>query len=251
MAAYDPIIRSVHQAVNLSGTVADLQAFLDDMIRLSKPSSDQAVSVEDFVRLLEKHQGSSHRFIHQVAKNGQDITEEYRQYMHGVAAQFRVQDPNAKRSIEADAGALTPSLNELVDALQPSERATVTQELDAHAGYLKALSSQSTARTQAVMTASGTTELGPGIFLARWQALLDDTPITPAEAAGEVRHGGSADVTRAARIDTDGEQKGGKESGENSEVRSEVPKAPSVENTLRLLSKGYKEILRKGPTCKS
>ena len=32
VAAYDPVIRAIHQAVNLSGTVADAQAFIDALI---------------------------------------------------------------------------------------------------------------------------------------------------------------------------------------------------------------------------
>src|SRR5207253_2649838 len=35
--AYDPIIRAIHNAVDLSGTVTDAENFLTDLIRISKP----------------------------------------------------------------------------------------------------------------------------------------------------------------------------------------------------------------------
>ena len=248
VTAYDPVIRAIHQAVDLSGTVADAQAFLDDLIRLSKPRGGEPVPVQEYVQLLEKHQGSSHRFIHQVAKNGKDITEEYRKYTQQVAGLFRttkLEDGSSSESAGLGAGALTGALNELVAALPPPDRTAVLAELEAHASYLTALASESTARTEAVLAASRTSPLGPGMFLARWQALLDATPITPAEAAGEVRSGGSFEVRSAARVDTDGEHNGGTAAGEDLHIKEEQSKSPTVDNTVRLLSEAYKETLRK------
>jgi hypothetical protein len=75
VAAYDPMIRQVHQAVDLSATVGDFQAFMDDMFKVAKPKKDgKPASVEDFVQLLHSHMGASHRFLHQVAKNGKEVT---------------------------------------------------------------------------------------------------------------------------------------------------------------------------------
>ena len=217
---------------------------------MSKPSDSSAVSVEEYVGLLEKHQGSSHRFIHQLFKNGPDLTEEYRQYIHSVAAQFRISNAAERASNlsseneSGGAGALTEPLKELVAKLDLSDRTGVLRELEAHAAYLKELASQSTARTAAVIEASSATKLGPGMFLALWQALLDATLITPAAAAGEVRKGGSMDVRNAARLDTDGEQKGGGD-GEDERAAEEILEPPDVSNTVRLLSRDYKEMLRK------
>ena len=248
VTAYDPVIRAIHQAVDLSGTVADAQAFLDDLIRLSKPRKGELVPVQEYVRLLEKHQGSSHRFIHQVANHGKEITEEYRQYTQQVAAQFR--NPNIEKNPQSEskgpgAGALADALNDLLVGLPPENRTAVLAELDTHATYLKALGSESAARTEAVLAASSTSSLGPGMFLARWQALLDATPITPAEAAGKVRRGGSFEVQNAARVDTDGEHQGRAATFQDIESKEEQSRAPSVDATVRLLEKGYKEILKK------
>ena len=232
----------MHEAVDLSGTVYDFQVFLDDVIGMSKPGSDEhKVNVEDYVRLLEKHQGSSHRFIHQVLKNGKEISEEYRRFLHIIADRFRVSDDAASASAASGAGVLTERLNALVANLSPAEREIVLKEVEAHATYLKTLSSTSSVRTRELMNASGSSTVGPGVYLARWQALLDSTLITPAEAAGAVRTGANAEVRNAARVDTDGEKKGG---GEEDEVARKVLEAPVVEETVRLLINGYKECLR-------
>ena len=244
VAAYEPVIRAIHQAVDLSGTVYDFQVFLDDLIRLAKPDSEgQGRSVEDYVKLLEKHQSSSHRFIHQLAKNGKGITEEYRVYLHRVAEDFRVEKPDAWTSGGMGAGTLSPRLDKLVDALSPSDRAAVVEELNDYAAYWDALSFESSARTESVMAASAATQLGPGVFLARWQALLDATLITAAEAAGELRSGGNTEVQSAARVDTDGERKGQNMSG-NTGAGHGTQEAPKVEKTINLLGRAYREMLR-------
>ena len=50
--------------------------------------------------------------------------------------------------------------------------------------------------------------LGPGAFLARCQALLDDTPITPAAAKRRVRYERSKDVQQNLKADEGRERKG-------------------------------------------
>ena len=209
------------------------------------------------MQLLEKHQGSCHRFIHQVAKNGKEIAEAYRQYLHTVAAQFRKKEIEAKlvnmddkqsSSHSASAGALDRPLQDLVAALSPSDRATVLRELDEHAEYLQALAAQSTSRTKAVMGSGRTTSLGPGMFLARWQALLDATLMTPTEAAGEVRKGGdSAEVQSKSQGDADGEKK---RAGDQVKIMEseDMPKAPNVSSTVDLLSIRYKDLLKSVPS---
>ena len=80
------------------------------------------------------------------------------------------------------------------------------------------------------------------MYLARWQALLDGTEITPAEAKGKVRTGASTDVRDAARVDVDGKKKG--DEGVEKDVEKQLPSAPSTAKTVRLLDDKFWEMLR-------
>jgi len=284
VAAYEPIIRHVHNAVDLSETVTDAEHFLKDMIKLSKvPDGHQgnhgrrepqpnAPTVGDFVQLLKKHQASSHKFLHQCAKNGKEVTSWFHDYALEAVKHFR-QDTS---SVPADhtpqqyhspppsspaAGCLTTPLNNLFTSLPEPQRIYLTAILDAHALYLAKLQAASAARLRAVVTsppsqhhalgsasnsratsrtaspapsspmsstknhfgvggslhrkhkdhpgigectnnASSNPDVnpGPGAYLAKWQALLDGTAITPDKPeGGEVRTGAKASVLRAGR----------------------------------------------------
>ena len=80
------------------------------------------------------------------------------------------------------------------------------------------------------------------MYLARWQALLDATEITPADLKGKVRTGASPDVKDAARVDVDGKKKGDDEA--EKKVDEDLPNAPDVTKTVRLLSDKFWELLR-------
>ena len=78
--AYDQIIRALHNAADLSDGVSDFEAFLNDLIKVSTiqgkaKGNHNTPSVEDYCQLLRKHQGSSHKFIHQVLKKSKDLFE--------------------------------------------------------------------------------------------------------------------------------------------------------------------------------
>ncbi|KAJ9637167.1 hypothetical protein H2199_007453 [Coniosporium tulheliwenetii] len=257
VAAYDPIIRDVHNAVDLSATLTDLESFLNDLIKLSRPpsvrkekkpksgsapssattSGDESSSeskaktmpsVEEYVRLLKKHQGATHRFLHQVCKNGPQIAQWFRDYAHHAASQFRpsTQGNNDKRKAGfGGAGTMTPSLESIFSDLPESTCKDVLPKLDSHGEYLKSLSDASAARMKAILSNSKNTSYGPGIYLAKWQELLNATPITPLAAKGPVRSGTSKDVREAGAID-------GKE-----------PEAPDVSDVVKLLGPKFREML--------
>ena len=240
VSAYEPIIQAIHNAVDLSGTVSDAERFINDLIRTSKVKPGEVASIEDFVKLLEQHQGSSHHFIHQVTKNGKEITEWYREYAHLVAKQFRRSSSEIEIT-EESAGVLTKTLNSLVESLTPVEQNTITEELDQHATYLSSLSSSSS-RSATILSSGKSTTHGPGMYLARWQAFLDATEITPADPNGEVRTGASNEVRDAARVDVDGEKKGDGEV--EKDVNDKLPNAPDTTKTIRLLGDKFWELLR-------
>lgn len=247
---YEPIIRALHNSVDLSAGMGDLQSFLHDLVEMSRVNSKSAdkkpLSVEDYVRLLKKHQGSSHRFIHQVFKNGKELSQWYLDYAKHAAIQYRQNrddSPSASEDGIAAAGDLTQDLSKLISALPDDERSLVCSELDKYAEYLQRLTKESQARLKTVvknsMTEKSEISYGPGTFLAKWQALINATPITPATAKGEVRHGGTESVQEATRIDVDGSKK-----GSSLPLRKNTdPQPPDVSNTLRLLLPDFRKLL--------
>jgi hypothetical protein len=98
-----------------------------------------------------------------------------------------------RKPASKDASQDVPStLNRLVNALEQDGRAKVLKAIDAHVEYLDTVNALSHARLQYLVTAtdsSGGTTGGPGVYLDRWQALLDETPITPSRPKGRVRRG--------------------------------------------------------------
>lgn len=171
VSAYEPIIRHVHEAVDLSATVGDLEYFIKDMIRLSKapertkPSafrgrssskeSKPVPTVGDFVQLLKKHQGASHRFVHQCAKNGKEVTSWFHEYAKDAASQFR-RSPDAAKSdstsSSSGAGSLTVPIQQLFSSLPKEKREFFLPVLDAHALYLSKAAAASTIRFRTVVS---------------------------------------------------------------------------------------------------
>ncbi|USW48408.1 Putative PX-associated domain-containing protein [Septoria linicola] len=210
--AYTPMIRYVHQAVNLSDTLWDFERFLTDMLKISMPNDakkeQKPPSVEDFVDLLHRHQSSCHKFLHQFAKNGKEMTEWWKEYVHMAAANFRREDkPPSSESLVADkmtTGGLQDALEKAFADLSASDQKAVQGELDAWKKYIDELHDASTARISSVIKRTQATPFGPGAYLARWQQLLDDTPITPSTAKGPVRHGSDKSVKEESRADIEG-----------------------------------------------
>ena len=255
VAAYTPMIRRVHQAVNLSDTVWDFERFVTDMLKMSKPSGpkggEKPPSVEDYVDLLHRHQGSTHKFLHQVAKNDKEVTQWWYEYVHMAAGQFKDKEKppptDAVVPDETSPGGMVQSMEEAFTALPDTDQSVVKAELDAHHKYLHDLHSASAVRISSVIKRNRNTPFGPGAFLARWQHLLDSTPITPAMAKGPVRHGADKGVKEEGRKDIQGDEAGFVTEDEVEKVVvKETPDAPSAEKTLALLGPKFREVLGAG-----
>lgn len=250
--AYTPMIRDVHQAVNLSDTLWDFERFLTDMLKISKPQGKKGEetlpTVEDFVDLLHRHQTSCHKFLHQVAKNSKPLMETWKQYVRSAASQFNAHEkPPATASVVPDSvatGGAHKQLQEAFSKLSPTDQSAVQTELEAYDQYIQALHTASAARISAVIKRTHSTPFGPGAFLARWQQLMDSTPVTPDKAKGPVRYGGSRSVKEAGRKDIDGEAAGfaGEDAAEKA-VGEKTPQMPSIEKTVELLGQRFREIL--------
>lgn len=271
VAAYDPIIRALHNAVDLSATMGDMQAFLDDLVAFAPAGKNTSTaSAMEFVKLLRKHQSSFHRLAHQICKNGPEIIGWYKGYISDSALFFRV-EPSSFH--DGGAGKITSHLNALVSKLNEDERKQILSECDAYSTYLSTLASSSeeemhfspppsqpvlTERKSfmAYMTTSSrpTTprtsrspsphraEPGPGVFLRRWQAYLSETTITPLRPQGPVRNGSDHDVIASSRVANIDKVRKAQQTGAFS--GGVGGKEPPVKRTVELLSKGFEEVLR-------
>lgn len=251
---YDPIIRALHNAVDLASGVTDAQAFIDDLIGLSlidKNKRAKTPTVQDFVHLLEKHQGSSHVFIHQALKNGKELSEWYHEYARHAVEQYKQESGVELSGLHvAAAGDFTASLNEIVSKLSEDERRIVMEELDRYAEFLESLAERSRDRMRRIIRASLATETGdikgegnPGIFLYKWQHFIDETTITPGPQGGPPRTGESDSVKDATAVDVDGSKPVMSASTGSGDEDNFKP--PDVRNVLRLLEPGFRVELRR------
>ncbi|KAF2006211.1 hypothetical protein P154DRAFT_422694 [Amniculicola lignicola CBS 123094] len=199
VGAFDPVIRGVHTAVDLSGTITDLEAFLTDLIKVSKPkkarpdsrngegsqagsrssspapasiadkNADVSIpTVEDYVQLLRKHIPSCHKFLHQVTKNAPELANQYLDYAKACAAEFQMHDstpPNEDRKREDGqyaAGNMTGPIHSIFSSFDPKKQEELKRLLDHHSKYLKQLKLTSQSRLKAIMQTSHPKETAAG-----------------------------------------------------------------------------------------
>lgn len=268
--AYTPMIRQVHQAVNLADTMWDFERFVTDMLKMSKPSGpkgeEKPPTVEDYVELLHRHQSSSHKFLHQVAKNGKEVLSWWSDYAHDVRSQFRSDvSPAASEAVIPDkmsTGDLQDWLQKSFNDLGDADKKAVRGEIDAYAKYLDALHKASASRIASVIKKSKSTPYGPGAYLARWQNLLDETLITPGQKSGPVRQGANKEVKEESRAEAEraGADVVGEAEGEEGDasvavqsfvtedevekiVDEKTPNAPKCDKIVDLFGKRFREVL--------
>ncbi|KAK0615603.1 hypothetical protein B0T17DRAFT_644607 [Bombardia bombarda] len=185
-----------------------------------------APSVEDYISLLRRNRHLLYNWIHQLAVKCPEIREVSLSWLKDTMKIFiqkssptsasspRSEDATATTTASSTAsqgtknrkgaaGALSSNLQSLFAALPSETKRDVVSAVDAHAAYLSTLEDVSLKRMQTVLdnlpqdsstTAagdphSGRSMRGPGMFLARWQHLLDECPITPEVPNGPMRRG--------------------------------------------------------------
>ncbi|KAL2134867.1 hypothetical protein VTI74DRAFT_10593 [Chaetomium olivicolor] len=263
VASFEPMIRTVHQHIDLREHVSAAESFITDFINVTKVTKSmsrlprsasnstlkseatnmRAPSVEDYVDLLRRNRQLLYNWLHQIARDCPQIRNDFCSWAKEAVKVFRPprQTPpepatephltNEKKTPTAAsgkhrpgaAGALSPALQSLFASLPPSTQSAMLPAIDAHAAYLSALEDLSLARMQRILDSMHTTTTpnttsaptttapphpssplistwspsgrsfsGPGMYLSRWQDLLDSTLIGPAAPGGPLRKG--ADV---------------------------------------------------------
>ncbi|KAJ0134022.1 hypothetical protein CTA2_2498, partial [Colletotrichum tanaceti] len=249
VAGFDPIIRAVHNKVDLSDHLRDAQTFIDQLIATSKPkkggskSKDDAESmptVEDYVQLCKNNRHLLYKWLHAIGKNCPEVMDQFRAWAKDSLAAFH-KTARGGQSIEDQLAGLFGQVPE-------ETRAALVPVIDAHAVYLRQLDELSLARMQAILEGGSASMAGPGVYIARWQSLMDETLITPASAAGPVRQG--RDVKKSAAPLLQGKRSSG--SSDSSQVVvaavrkmgiSSLPEAPDVRPVIIALAPMFKRNL--------
>ena len=249
VAAYDPIIRSIHNAVDLSAMLADLENFISDFLKCAKVGSKDTMkadndhsptpSIEDFATLLRKHALSFHRYLHLIISKCKELTEQYRSYAKEAALEFRRSDTNDHPSL--DAGKALVKMNDLISSLDTGDLNMILSTLDKYAEYLTMVSAYSSARLHSILSCSSKTIEPPGTYPARWQSLINSVPVTPDKATGPVRYGRDTSVRAAAIVDVDGEARGTSTMTDAGDCN--FPEPPDMGSVAKLLLKPFRASL--------
>lgn len=168
--AYYNVIKEMHNAINLSGTIGDMECFIRDMIKLAKIHTDHrghstVPTVGDFVMLLRKHQYSCHTFIHQACKNGPELTDWYLVWAKNAAANFKREKGSTDDQGHVDAGKLNTELNKMFDNLPDEKKQKIIPVLDSQIKYLDDMHAASRSRLNDVLHSQPSTEKSiAGIF---------------------------------------------------------------------------------------
>lgn len=310
VGSFEPIIRTVHERVDIREHLSASEAFINDFINTSKPKkrrsgatgsepADLAPSVEDYVRLLQRNRQLLYNWLHQFAVNCPDLRESFREWAKSTAKEVFAQrqgkpdasypcasehgtpdnsdGPSQEKQRLSGAGNLSRNLQDLFRNLQADVQDEILPALDAHAAYLTELEELSTGRMQCVLDnlggtytsgpgsgistpkqSSGTSTpshaastssragsmCGPGMFISRWQALLDRTVVTPSTAAGAPRSGKEVKGSSAQGKTGSAAPKDAWDSEFLARrAEADVPEPPDVAGVVRALGPGFRGLV--------
>ncbi|TIB65178.1 hypothetical protein E3P78_00703 [Wallemia ichthyophaga] len=195
--AFEPLIRKLHKSVNLKETLEDLQIFIDDLVKIAK----EQVGPRAYIDLFNKHQKNLHKFLHNLVKNAPEMKDMYLSwYMHSLN-EYRTSSEDVTEEECTGAGDYSGVLQELFDQLDPQTQDKVMKELDEHVTYQNNVLNSSKQKMNDLLDRSKTEPgIGPGVFIAVWQDMIDKNPITPITMHGRVRNGADQAVQQASNI---------------------------------------------------
>ncbi|KAF4337388.1 px domain protein [Fusarium beomiforme] len=258
--AYEPMIRMVHSQIDLREHVEAGQLFIDEFIKAGKPKKDGSMpTVDDYVDLFMRNRELMYRWVHAFAASCPDVWEEMRTWTNDAVLKFRqerkpVQNANNDSGEKTSNGAVEMStmdeqLNKLFQSVSEMSQKEVLDALDNHAVYLAQVEALSLCRLQRIIDSDDSEAgnmSGPGMYLSRWQSLLEDTLITPETPKGPVRHGRDVKNTLTmGKIGVEGTEKAREDALQAAvEEAEEGPEAPDVHVVIRELSEGFKKLLQ-------
>ncbi|KAK3682292.1 PX-associated-domain-containing protein [Podospora appendiculata] len=169
------------------------------------------------------------------------------------------------RRRQGAAGALSSNLQALFASLPASTRVDIIATVDAHASHLFSLEDLSLQRMQSVLdkipadsapeaatdsekqpqTAQTATVCGPGMFIARWQHLLDATLITPKAPDSTVRSGKDVkgSLMQGKAVSTAARDGGWDIRGLMEMAERENPSPPQVEVVVETLGPAFRVLV--------
>jgi hypothetical protein len=183
VASFEPMIRAVHQRVDLREHVSAAEGFITDFINVTKakkgtsgllgsltPSKSdtseiRAPSVEDYVLLLRNNRQLLYNWFHQVASQCPEIRDDFCAWAIETIKVFRQSSqPSSKpepgqapKSTDSTtqrpgaAGSLSTHLQHLFGTLPVSTQRRILPTIDAHATYLSRLEALSLTRMQRIL----------------------------------------------------------------------------------------------------
>lgn len=181
VAAFDPIIRGIHDKIDLKEHVSDTEGFITEFIDISKGTKEPSKksgggekrvlpTVKDYVELLRRNRHLLYKWIHRVAHNTPDIRDTFRGWavetikvFQGPRTSQTEGDANSQTTatqdqgnhpesrLAAGAGAMGPELMAMFGALPTDVQANITPLLDDHVAYLSALDEVTAEKRQALL----------------------------------------------------------------------------------------------------
>ncbi|KUI70150.1 hypothetical protein VM1G_06514 [Cytospora mali] len=238
-------------------------------------------SVEDFVALLRRNRHLLFKYLHVFATSCFDVRDKFRSWAKESVKNFRNASEtklDKTKPRPGAAGAMSDTLQSMFSQLPPETQQSVLASLNSHATYLSNLESLSLQRMQRVLDAmkndeskksngkpdinsnsnsvnnskmntprtsgDGVAMSGPGVYLMRWETLLDDTLITPAAPSGPVRKGKDVKGQKSWGKTGSGGTKDGWDAGAIAkEEERAVPEAPDVSAVMDALGEKFREAV--------
>lgn len=245
--------------------------------------STRAPSIEDYVSLLRRNRHLLYNWLHQVASQCPEIRDEFRVWANDTIKVFRqtrrapcppippvapVTGIDTQR--RGAAGSLSSNLQALYTALPATVKGPVIAAVDSHAAYLTALETLSLKRMQHILDdmpeggvlavddslddgASKSSISGPGMFLSRWQQLLDETVVAPNVPGGPLRGGRDVKGSLAQGKTVSAAAKDGWDPSALARLAEQgAPSPPTVAVVVEALGDQFRELLvdllnRRGP----
>ncbi|KAL1836547.1 hypothetical protein VTJ49DRAFT_5024 [Mycothermus thermophilus] len=179
VTSFEPMIRTVHQQVDLREHVSAAEGFISEFISVSRgkkrpsesltspatgtkadPSDPQPPSVKDYVLLLQHNRHLLYNWLHQVASQCPELRDMFLAWAEETIKLFR-QPPELAASTASGhpnpnqrpgaAGKMSDHLQTLFASLPTTTQSRLLPIIDAHAAYLSRLEALSRMRMQRIL----------------------------------------------------------------------------------------------------